>query len=524
MFDTPDPETQKNLLSEVLTYNNPNIRLFELIGQLMREERYNSARWLFESAMSRFDVTFYWTFVGMATTYLNLNRPEAAFVCAARAAQIDRKQDGAFIVNDIMFRHFRREGRARDALDLFDQAFEHLPSSPLATVDVINELRQQAGLEPLAASETMPAAGRHNRRVVDASTKPAWACPAVHGGLLPDSLAWLNQPIPRNAIDVAEIQNAEVLILDSAVLVLAEGAPQPDISICDFPDAFRRHFEQAEVNGRTIETLALDEIVMIADRLGGNNFGHFLIDQIPRLALFAGLTDLENPAILGPEVTTKFQADILSTLGLTRYLGNVPARRLRVGRLLATTDAVNPQLIAHFGETWGIDFMRQRLGLQPIASAAANTGKRRLYITRNDGHGRRIVNEDEIMPLLDAHGFERINPDRLSFQEQVDLFSHASHVCGVHGAGLSNIIFAPPGLRFLEIFHPLFVPNNFAQLVPALQMDYTAMVARDGLTEAPEMNDPTLPPHWDVSAPFPWRFRDVRVETSLIAEWLQEDC
>ena len=41
--------------------------------------------------------------------------------------------------------------------------------------------------------------------------------------------------------------------------------------------------------------------------------------------------------------------------------------------------------------------------------------------------------------------------DRFSISEQVELFRTASHVIAAHGAGLTNVLFAPADVRILEI-------------------------------------------------------------------------
>ena len=48
----------------------------------------------------------------------------------------------------------------------------------------------------------------------------------------------------------------------------------------------------------------------------------------------------------------------------------------------------------------------------------------------------------------------------MSIREQVELFSSTSHVIGAHGAGLTNVIFAPFDVKILEI-RPLLNSGQF---------------------------------------------------------------
>ena len=60
-----------------------------------------------------------------------------------------------------------------------------------------------------------------------------------------------------------------------------------------------------------------------------------------------------------------------------------------------------------------------------LLSAYGSTGEERLYITRSKAAKRRIVNEDEIAPILADFGFQTVFAEDLSFEEQVHLCSRA---------------------------------------------------------------------------------------------------
>lgn len=82
---------------------------------------------------------------------------------------------------------------------------------------------------------------------------------------------------------------------------------------------------------------------------------------------------------------------------------------------------------------------------------------KRIYIARNPslarGNFRKILNEDEFWPLLQAHGFEKHYLEDYTVQQQAELFSQAEAVVAYHGAGLTNLIFSKPGTKVFEIFH-----------------------------------------------------------------------
>jgi len=79
--------------------------------------------------------------------------------------------------------------------------------------------------------------------------------------------------------------------------------------------------------------------------------------------------------------------------------------------------------------------------------------RKRLFVSRRNSR-RSIENEEEIIALLEAFDFEAIQAEKLPFKDQVNLFSSAEVIVASHGAGLTNIVFAKPGTKVLEIFSP----------------------------------------------------------------------
>ena len=67
--------------------------------------------------------------------------------------------------------------------------------------------------------------------------------------------------------------------------------------------------------------------------------------------------------------------------------------------------------------------------------------KTRIYISRTDST-RSFKQEKEIQKIFSDLGFLVIYPEKLSFREQIMVFSNAKVVAGIHGAGLFNTIWS----------------------------------------------------------------------------------
>jgi capsular polysaccharide biosynthesis protein len=99
-------------------------------------------------------------------------------------------------------------------------------------------------------------------------------------------------------------------------------------------------------------------------------------------------------------------------------------------------------------------------------------GHRDIYISRRYAPSRAIANETELEDTLRERGFEIVYGEKLSFAEQVQLFSQARTVVALHGAGLSNMIWAPEKLKIIEIFPNDYFNDCYARLALQLKFDY----------------------------------------------------
>ncbi len=69
--------------------------------------------------------------------------------------------------------------------------------------------------------------------------------------------------------------------------------------------------------------------------------------------------------------------------------------------------------------------------------------RNRIYVTRRPSPvGRRVLNETEVLEVAERFGFRSYALEELSLSAQIELFFDAEAVIGVHGAGLTNLLFA----------------------------------------------------------------------------------
>ncbi len=94
----------------------------------------------------------------------------------------------------------------------------------------------------------------------------------------------------------------------------------------------------------------------------------------------------------------------------------------------------------------GVQWMRERMAHLRAAPAA-----RRLFLSRRDNGRRKVLNEDELFEAVAPLGFERVVPGEMTVAAQITAFSSAHVIVAAHGAGLTNMIFTPPGAVIVEL-------------------------------------------------------------------------
>jgi len=176
------------------------------------------------------------------------------------------------------------------------------------------------------------------------------------------------------------------------------------------------------------------------------NYFHWWTDVLPRLAI-AEAADIHYYQVIVPKKMEDWQRESLDRLGVTAERQEpFGDDHWQVESLLL------PSLLGYSGMTrpWAADWLRRRIGLPKRAAR-----RKRIYLQRPAAGYRRVTNEAELLPILEKNKFEIHQTQGMSLTEQMKLFSGAECVVSIHGAGLANMLFSPPGARVLEFMSPL---------------------------------------------------------------------
>ena len=104
---------------------------------------------------------------------------------------------------------------------------------------------------------------------------------------------------------------------------------------------------------------------------------------------------------------------------------------------------------------------------------------KKIWISREKSKHRKIINEADIRDILLKYNYEIIYPEDHNFLDQISLFTNAKVIAGLHGGGLTNIIYAPSETIILEVRRENDDLNNcYFSLASELDMNYFYLNAK----------------------------------------------
>ncbi|MBS1302164.1 glycosyltransferase family 61 protein [Loktanella sp. SALINAS62] len=252
-----------------------------------------------------------------------------------------------------------------------------------------------------------------------------------------------------------------------------------DLREIKFRNGHAEALRAAKASGR--EPVHMDRAVWVLERVHDNH-SHWLTAHLPKLILLKRMGLLDDALL--PEQLTATQEASLRMLGVApeRFARYDESRPLRVKKLtIAQTDRFRPELLRTV-----------RAEMAPPLPKSDRT--RRVYVSRARARFRNLLNEEELMPMLTARGFERVFLEDLDFAAQVDLMRHAEAVVAPHGAGLTNVMFCAEGTHVVEIASPNFPNPNFYAVASAMGHPYYLIGAKEHGDVEPLKRDLTLDP------------------------------
>jgi len=194
--------------------------------------------------------------------------------------------------------------------------------------------------------------------------------------------------------------------------------------------------------------------------VGAANYGHWLIEELPRLKALAALR-------------RRFPGRPVTVL-LTRHSPQMNRVRCEAIALALGDEAgVDIAWLDHkraysFEELYyasPVSYHPISKSPQALAWLVETLGPRivpgshtRIFVERRPEHGRGIVNVEAVRALLGSRGFKTIDPESMSFAEQAAAFAGARIAVGCSGAAMATAVFCPAGASVVHL-----APDGWAE-------------------------------------------------------------
>jgi hypothetical protein len=200
---------------------------------------------------------------------------------------------------------------------------------------------------------------------------------------------------------------------------------------------------------------------------------HWTLNWAPRLSLLAELrpdllADPSIPIIFHEHVGRPPFTEYLSMFGIARER----CVFLKTHESLACDKLYVPTFTSQmlYAKPYITDIAERCLRFAGVEKRRWAEGGTAFHLSRQNflSARRRIANFDAVSPIFERHGIDLFVADGLSLAEQVRTFANASTVVAVHGAGLANIIFTPPGADIVILDYKRYVDAGHTRMFVVL--------------------------------------------------------
>jgi capsular polysaccharide biosynthesis protein len=290
-------------------------------------------------------------------------------------------------------------------------------------------------------------------------------------------------------IFVATINNA--MTYGGTNLILAEG----EVVCHDLYD-FERDYTSEELHGRTlidpklrrIRWLFHDEapesISVAATFVDAcaSNFAHWITEVLPRIVLFCAEERFKGvPIVVNDGLHKNIMESLFLVAGTEREIITLPIGRALVVDTLYLTSVAGyvpfgrrtNKLLGHSHGVFSprpFDMLRNQMhGLGQ--NTKDQVWPEKIFLRRTSGT-RKITNAAELEKLMLVRGYVIVEPEKLTFVQQIELFKNAKEIVALTGAALSNAVFCKPGTHVAILMgkHEDMIYNYWSNMLAPLQV------------------------------------------------------
>lgn len=210
------------------------------------------------------------------------------------------------------------------------------------------------------------------------------------------------------------------------------------------------------------------KVLSIATDGGHDGYFHFIGRIIPKLSVLEELNISINEfsaiIINGPEKEYKLAAIKELDIPLEKVIFADEGDHIEAEYLFFI-----PRIRYH---KMGLDYVREK-----FINFNQESSDKNLYLSRQDAKHRKLHNEAVFEKrLIDEANFDVTQFIGESLSTQANKIYNSNNIMSLHGAGLTNIIFAKEGSTLIEIMDEAFVNVNFWFYANLVNVNYVSVI------------------------------------------------
>ena len=196
----------------------------------------------------------------------------------------------------------------------------------------------------------------------------------------------------------------------------------------------------------------------------GDNYYHWFMDGLTRLwHLDHFPADIR---IITPSDLPEFAIRSIELLGLSDRIVPINDCDLRIEDYWFA----GPTMLSGCPDPLGVSWLRKQ-----FLGTLCEPGTELIYIDRRQKR-RGCSNAEALADRFRERGWLVVDPGELKFSEQVALFSKAKAVAGIHGAGMTNLLWMPAGGKVLEIMPSRRRNGCYAGIATCIELSHRSWV------------------------------------------------
>lgn len=207
---------------------------------------------------------------------------------------------------------------------------------------------------------------------------------------------------------------------------------------------------------------------VIFDYSVGKNYFHFFVDVLPKVFLLKSKGLAQKEVLISKQLFNKpyFQ----SVINNSSIFNGISLRVVDCNTFIESEGLYYLRPMPF--EFKYLKMMRESL----MHLGDGMNGFKRIFIDRTRESGRFIANKKEVSKVLLKYSFTTVYPHEHDLREQVGIFSQAEIIVGIHGAGLTNLLWANNNAKVLEILPSNRRANHYTKLASELGLSHQQIV------------------------------------------------